>query len=305
MSGGWAGGELSDVFPVRLRGLVMPELPEVETMVRGLRPVLAGRRLCALLVQDPFLLQGCDAGAFTARVLGARVEEVERRGKWVVIALGEHRGLIVIQPRMTGGFWLVPPERPDHVRLTFHVEGREEPVWYCDNRRLGRIAWFPDAEAAGWAFARSHGPDALAIAAADLAARLAKTARAVKPALMDQKLVAGIGNIYADEILFAARIHPQRPARSLSRAESGRIHAAIARVLEAAIAAEGSSFDAGYRTVLGREGGFLAQNAMYGRGGEPCPACGSAIEKTRIAGLIGRPTYFCARCQPARPRRSR
>jgi formamidopyrimidine-DNA glycosylase len=283
----------------------MPELPEVETMVRGLRPVLAGRRLRVVRIEDPFLLQGCEAGEFTARVGGAPVAAVERRGKWVVIALGEHRGLIVIQPRMTGGFWLVAPARPDHVRLTFHVEGREEPVWYCDNRRLGRIAWYADAAAAGAAFARSHGPDALAIAAADLAARLARTARAVKPALMDQKLVAGIGNIYADEILFEARIHPQRPARTLSRVESARIHAAIARVLEAAIAAEGSSFDAGYRTVLGLEGGFLAQNALYGRGGQPCRTCGAVIEKTRIAGLIGRPTYFCPRCQPARPRRSR
>jgi formamidopyrimidine-DNA glycosylase len=282
----------------------MPELPEVETMVCGLRPVLAGRILRAVLVHDPFLLDGCVAGEFTARVQGARVDGVERRGKWVVIALGEHRGLIVIQPRMTGGFWLVPPARPDHVRLTFHVEGREEPVWYCDNRRLGRIAWYPDAATAGYRFARAHGPDALAITAGDLAGRLKKTARAIKAALMDQKVVAGIGNIYADEILFAARIHPQRPARALSRAETSRIHAAITQVLAAAIAAEGSSFDAGYRTVLGLEGGFLAQNAMYGRAGLPCPACGRAIEKTRIEGLIGRPTYHCPRCQPGRPRRS-
>jgi formamidopyrimidine-DNA glycosylase len=223
----------------------------------------------------------------------------------VVIALGEHRGLIVIQPRMTGGFWLVAPDRPEHVRLTFHVEGSEQVVWYCDNRRLGKIAWYATAEEAGHAFARSHGPDALAIEHADLAARLARTTRAIKAALMDQKVVAGIGNIYADEILFRARIHPERPARALSRTDTGRIHAAIAQVLAEAIQAEGSSFDAGYRTVLGLEGGFLAQNAMYGRGGRPCPACGTAITKTRIAGLIGRPTYYCPRCQRVRSRRRR
>jgi formamidopyrimidine-DNA glycosylase len=283
--------------------LVMPELPEVETMVRGLRPVLAGRRLRVVQVDDPELLQGCDAGEFTARLAGAQVEAVERRGKWVVITLGEHRGLIVIQPRMTGGFWLVAPRRPDHVRLTFHVQGRKEPVWYCDNRRLGRIAWYCDADAAGRAFARSHGPDALQIECDDLARRLARTARAIKPTLMDQKVLAGIGNIYADEILFEARIHPQRIARALVAAEASRVHGAIGRVLQAAIAAEGSSFDAGYRTVLGLEGGFLAQNAVYGRRGQPCRACGGAIEKTRIAGLIGRPTYFCPTCQPARRRR--
>src|SRR5271163_566754 len=141
----------------------MPELPEVETMVRGLRPALAGRRLRAVEVHDPFLLQGCDAEQFTGRLAGAWVDSVERRGKWVVIALGEHRGLIVIQPRMTGGFWLVVPARPDHVRLTFHVEGSEQVVWYCDNRRLGKIAWYAGAEEAACAFARSHGPDALVI----------------------------------------------------------------------------------------------------------------------------------------------
>jgi formamidopyrimidine-DNA glycosylase len=282
----------------------MPELPEVETMVRGLQPALLGLRLRAVTVHDPYLLQGCTGEEFGRRVAGASVERVERRGKWVVIALGEHRGMIVIQPRMTGGFWLVSPARVDHVRLTFHVEKPERDVWYCDNRRLGKIAWYADAAAAARAFARSHGPDALAIARGELADRLAATARAIKPTLMDQKVLAGIGNIYADEILFRARIHPERPARHLTRAEVGRIHAAIAAVLEAAIRAEGSSFDAGYRTVLGREGGFLAENAMYGRGGEPCPACGKAVVKTRIAGLIGRPTYYCPRCQPRRSSRT-
>jgi formamidopyrimidine-DNA glycosylase len=138
----------------------------------------------------------------------------------------------------------------------------------------------------------------------ELAARLARTARAIKPALMDQKVVAGIGNIYADEILFRARIHPERPAHGLSRAEAGRLHLAMAQVLDEAIRAEGSSFDAGYRTVLGLEGGFLAQNAVYGRGGQPCPHCGAAIVKTRFAGLIGRSTHLCPRCQPVRTRRT-
>jgi formamidopyrimidine-DNA glycosylase len=283
----------------------MPELPEVETMVRGLRPVLAGKRLRLVEVHDPFLLQGSHPERFAGRVAGAWVDRVDRRGKWVVIALGEHRGLIVIQPRMTGGFWLVVPARPEHVRLTFRVEGSEQVVWYCDNRRLGKIAWYADVEEADQAFARSHGPDALEIDHDDLAARLIRTARAIKATLMDQKVLAGIGNIYADEILFRARVHPQRPARGLSRAETGRVHAAIAAVLAEAIAAEGSSFDAGYRTVLGLEGGFLAQNAMYGRGGQPCPACGTAITKTRIAGLISRPTHYCPRCQPAQRRRAK
>jgi formamidopyrimidine-DNA glycosylase len=276
----------------------MPELPEVETMVRGLRPALEGRTVRAVTVHDPFLLQGVDADQFARRVAGATVEAITRRGKWVVIVLGGHRGMIVIQPRMTGGFWLISPERPEHVRLTFHLEGPDRDVWYCDNRRLGKIAWYAGADETEGVFARSHGPDALTISRKELAARLARTARGIKPTLMDQKVLAGIGNIYADEILFRAGLHPERPARGLGPAEVGRLHRAIPAVLHAAIRAEGSSFDAGYRTVLGLEGGFLAQNAMYGRAGQPCPKCGGAVAKTRIAGLIGRPTYFCPRCQP-------
>jgi formamidopyrimidine-DNA glycosylase len=189
------------------------------------------------------------------------------------------------------------------VRLSFHPDGEGATVWFCDNRRLGKIAWYVDSEAAARAFARSHGPDALDIGRDELARRLARTSRAIKPTLMDQKVLAGIGNIYADEILFHSRVHPSTQASRLKADEIARIHEAIGKVLAEAIAAEGSSFDAGYRTVLGLEGGFLNQNAMYGRGGEPCPGCGQPIEKTKIAGLIGRPTYFCPRCQPARPRR--
>ena len=277
----------------------MPELPEVETMVRGLRPALDGRTIEALEVRDPSLLQNCPAEALSRQARDAPVEAVGRRGKWVVIALGGGRGIIVIQPRMTGGFRLVDPERPEHVRLEFRLAGPPGSVWYCDARRLGRVAWFADAAEADRAFDRSQGPDALAIGLDDLAVRLARTGRGIKPTLMDQKVLAGIGNIYADEVLFRARIHPERPARTISPEEVGRIHAAIGTVLAEAIAAEGSSFDAGYRTVLGLDGGFLARNAMYGRKGEPCPGCRSPIVKARIAGLIGRPTYLCPTCQPA------
>jgi len=287
--------------------LPMPELPEVETMVRALRPALEGRRLRSLRVHDPFLLDGCVAEEVERRAKGASISAISRRGKWVVLALGGRRGLIVIQPRMTGGFRLVEPERPEHVRLTFHVDRPAQTIWFCDTRRLGKVAWFPGAGDAEAAFARSHGPDALEIALAELSRRLRGTARAVKPALMDQKVLAGIGNIYADEILFRAGLHPQRRASRLTPEEVGRLHPAIGQVLHEAIEAEGSSFDGGYRTVLGGEGGFLAQNAVYGRQGEPCRACGEAILRTRFTGLIGRSTYLCPRCQPAprAPRRGR
>ncbi len=281
----------------------MPELPEVETMVRGLRPAMLGCRVVEATIHDEFLLQTGTAEEFAGRVGGATVDRVERRGKWVVIALSGQRGMIVIQPRMTGGFWLVHPERPDHVRLTFRMDGTTGTIWFCDNRRLGKIAWYEGPDEIAAALERAHGPDALEIAAAELAARLKRTGRGIKPTLMDQKVLAGIGNIYADEILFRAGVHPQRAASKLKSEEIARIHGAIGVVLNDAIAAEGSSFDAGYRTVLGLEGGFLAQNAMYGRGGQPCPRCGTVVVKTKIAGLIGRPTHYCPSCQPLRPSR--
>ncbi|WP_337173381.1 bifunctional DNA-formamidopyrimidine glycosylase/DNA-(apurinic or apyrimidinic site) lyase [Paludisphaera sp.] len=282
----------------------MPELPEVETMVRGLRPALEGRRLASAELHDPSMLLGCTSEELAARCVGAVVSGVGRRGKWVVVELAD-AGLIVIQPRMTGGFRLVEPDRPGHVRLTFRLASPDASIWFCDARRLGRILWFDGPEQADAAFARAHGPDALAIGRDDLAARLKRTRRAVKPALMDQKVLAGIGNIYADEILFESRLHPTRVSAELRPAEVDRLHAAIRPVLTRAIEAEGASFDAGYRTVLGLEGGFLAVNSMYGRAGRPCKGCGAPILKTKIPGLIGRPTYLCPACQPEKRPRAR
>ncbi len=279
----------------------MPELPEVETMVRGLRPALEGRTIEVARVHDPFLLQGCSAEEFERQAGRSEVSRVTRRGKWVVIALGADRGTIVIQPRMTGGFWLVEPPRAEHIRVSFLVDGPARSVWFCDARRLGKVAWYPDDARAEAAFSRSHGPDALAIGRDDLAGRLGRTTRGIKSTLMDQKVLAGIGNIYADEVLFESRIHPERPASSLGKLEVERLHAAIGKILAIAIEAEGSSFDAGYKTVLGLEGGFLAKNAMYGRGGKPCPSCEAPILKTKIAGLIGRPTHYCPTCQALKP----
>ena len=278
----------------------MPELPEVETMVRGLRPAMTGRSLHRIEVLDSSLLQGCSARGLARVGRGATVSSVGRKGKWVVVTLADDRGIIVIQPRMTGGFWLKKPERASHIRLVFHLDEPRAMVWYCDTRRLGRIRWYATAEEAAEGFRRSHGPDALEITRQELGERLSRTARGIKPALMDQKVLAGIGNIYADEVLHAARIHPERPARALSADMIDRLYAAIHDVLAKAISLEGSSFDTGYRTVLGLEGGFLAENSVYGRENLPCRDCCEPIVKTRIAGLIGRPTYFCPRCQKRR-----
>lgn len=274
-------------------------MPEVETMVRGLRPAMVGRLLTDVEVLDPFLLDGTTPDEMRRRVAGSRVDRLVRRGKWVVMHLKPSPSVIVIQPRMTGGFFLAEPEKARHIRLILRM-GDDQPVgsvWYCDARRLGRIACYANLEEAEAAFGKSHGPDALEIGDEELGRRLSGTSRAIKPALLDQKVLAGIGNIYADEVLYRARVHPEHPADELSRAKVKAIHRAIGEVLAEAIAAEGSSFDAGYRTVLGLEGGFLATNAVHRRQGQPCPGCGRPIVRERIAGLAGRSTYYCPKCQ--------
>ena len=253
----------------------MPELPEVETMVRGLRPALAGRLVERIEVHDPFLLQGCDAEEFERRGRKVQVEEVVRRGKWVVITLADHRGMIVIQPRMTGGFWLVQPPRPEHIRLTFRLAKPEATIWYCDTRRLGKIQWFASPEQAALAFARSHGPDALEIGSTTwqpgFAARAGRSSRrswirrswresatstptrfCSPPGSTPQRTaVAALARREVDGCTGDRR--GPRPWRSRPRAPAST--PAIA-------------------PSSGLEGGFLAQNAMYGRAGEPCRSCG-------------------------------
>lgn len=274
----------------------MPELPEVETMVRGLRPAMLFSQISKVEVLDSFLLHGCDHDSISKALVNNTVTAIHRRGKWVLIEV-QSGPVLVIEPRMTGGFWLVQPERTEHARVIFYITGDPCKIWFCDIRRLGRIRLYENLAQAGEAIARSQAEDALAITCEQLARRLSKTARPIKPALMDQKIVSGVGNIYADEILFASKVHPERLASSLKTKEIQQIHQNMSIVLNKAIEAEGTSFDAGYRTVLGLEGGFLAINAMYGHGGEPCPNCSTKIVKTQITGLVNRPTHYCPNCQ--------
>lgn len=284
----------------------MPELPEVEHICRYLRARLVGAKIRALTHLDwPRALRGITPAALRRDLAGAAIAAVERRAKLVLVGLEDGRTL-VFHLKMTGKLWAEPSLRPPDraTRAIFALDpprpGGARALRFEDQRKFGWIALVPAAERTR--LLAPFGPDALCAGVEELAGAYAARRGRVKAVLLDQRVVAGIGNIYADEVLFAARVHPQRVACRLGRGEVLRIHRAMGEVLRAAIAAEGSSFDAGYRTVLGREGGFLARNAMYGREGEPCPGCGRPVVKTRIPGLIGRPTYFCPRCQP-RPRR--
>jgi formamidopyrimidine-DNA glycosylase len=276
----------------------MPELPEVETMVRGLRSVMEGRRILSVRVRDPFILDAVSRARFERSVGGSRVRRVWRRGKWVVFDLTG--GLAtVIQPRMTGGFRAGLDRAPPHSRIHFRLDGPHRDLWFCDTRRLGKVALLDEQALAERLSARHHGPEGTDVSPRELARALAATRRPIKAALLDQRVVSGVGNIYADESLFNAGIHPERRSNELTAAEVGRLCRSIRRILRLAIRLQGTTMR-NYFGVFGEAGSFQDRHRVYGRGGEPCVRCGANIVRANIDGLIGRSTHYCPLCQAAR-----
>lgn len=281
----------------------MPELPEVETMVRGIRPFVEGRTLVAVRACD------CECRPITIkpalkqivrRAVGQRVAAVRRIAKRVVLEL-DSGDAFVIEPRMTGLMLLHDPPDPEHLRIEWRFDGRREfnSVWFWDRRGLGTVRLLSADELAKLAGGGLLGPDALAISATAWRDRLAATRRPVKVALLDQRLVAGIGNLYVSEILHVARIHPAVPAARLTAPQADRIHAATRLVLEDAIRHEGSTLgDGTYRNVLNQNGGYQNSHRVYDRADEPCATCGQA-NVVRIV-QAQRSTFFCPVCQSRR-----
>jgi formamidopyrimidine-DNA glycosylase len=274
----------------------VPELPEVETIRRDLAGELRGRRITGVRIHhDDIVMSPSAPGAFAERVTGARIEELERRAKYLLLDLGGD-GIVQIQLRMTGRFALgaPPPDRDQltHLAAEFGLDdGRT--LFYDDTRRLGgfrlltREAWSLEEERLG--------PEPLeaAFRPAVLGAALASRRAPVKNVLLDQRRVAGLGNIYASEALYRAGVDPRRPAGSLSAGEVERLHAAIRETLASALEHAGTTFS-DYRAVNGRSGRFQERLGVYGRGGEPCRRCGAPIERIVQA---GRSTFFCPTCQ--------
>ncbi len=274
----------------------MPELPEVETIVRGLRPRLTGRTLRHPRLHKTDVLRGVSRRRLLATLAGNRIERVERRAKHVVFLLSTgHR--LVIQPRMTGALIVYDRRLRQAERRYAVLEaslGGGARFVFRDVRRLGTI-WLLDER--GWsAYTGRIGPEPLAadFTAERFAERLRGTRQAIKKAIMDQRRLAGVGNIYANEALFRAQIDPSRPAHQLSEAEWVRLHRAVCDVLRAAVAADGTTVR-DYRTGTGEQGAFQDVLQVYGRGGEACPRCGTALAATHA--IDGRTTTFCWRCQ--------
>jgi formamidopyrimidine-DNA glycosylase len=273
----------------------LPELPEVETIVRDLRPELVGRRLVSARLSHDDVLRGVSRRTLLAGLKGATVSAVTRRAKHAVIVTERRR--LVVQPGMTGSLMvhgdpLTADEKRYGVLQVALDDGRT--LVYRDVRRLGTLLWLDER---GWrAYDSAIGPEPLDPSFTPPALRriLAGSRAAVKKVLMDQRMLAGVGNIYANEALFAAGVDPSKPANAVTGAAAGRIHRHLGRILRAAIASQGTTFR-DYRTGTGESGNFQLELMVYGREGEPCRRCGTTLSGTHA--IDARITVFCHHCQ--------
>jgi len=273
----------------------VPELPAVETVVRHLRSCLSERRLACVRQTSRQALRRRWRPVWSAAVAGQRVESLTRRGKWILVAL-ENKAVLVFHLGMTGQLTVVPAATPraDHTHLIFDLDGDDEQLRFRDIRRFGSVTLFPTQSALDDFFARSRlGPEPFDVPAKYWRACFLGSQRCLKAVLLDQRVVAGVGNIYADESLFEARLHPTRLACNLDKAEADRLRRAVATVLRRAIERRGSSIR-NYVGGSGLQGEYQNEFRVYGRTGEPCPCCRTAIESLRVA---GRSSHYCPRCQ--------
>jgi formamidopyrimidine-DNA glycosylase len=273
----------------------VPELPEVETVRRGLAPALEGRTLERVEISDPRLTRPLDPFEVARELEGERVEAVDRRGKYLIVRLCSGRALLV-HLRMTGSFRIRVDSTQGldpHGRALLTLDDGTA-VAYRDVRRFGTWILLEPEEVDAYVDARvGREPLEDAYRAKHLAERLAGRRAPVKAALLDQRTVAGVGNIYADEALWRAAIHPLRPAASLGPDEVKALHRAVRQALRAGVRRQGSTLR-DYRRPDGAEGGAQREFKVYGRGGEPCERCGTPIDKIRVA---GRGTWYCPQCQ--------
>lgn len=278
----------------------MPELPEVETMRRGIAPIV-GQRIEQIEIvpceRRPVLVEP-GLRQFRKRAVGQVVAAVERLGKRVVIRLASD-DRIVFEPRMTGLVLVADPPSAEHLRFRIDfVSGRLRHVWYWDRRGLGSVRLMTARQMAE-AWGERVGPDALTIELAEFRRRLERSRRPIKVALLDQKALAGVGNLYASELLHVARIHPATPCDALEDEDWEGIHAALRGVLEEAVRYEGSTLSDGtYRNALNQVGGYQNHHRVYDRAGEWCRSC----SKNQVERVVQaqRATFFCRNCQPER-----
>jgi formamidopyrimidine-DNA glycosylase len=272
----------------------MPELPEVETVRRRLAPALEGRTFERVEIADSRLTRPLDPLEVAGELEGERVALVDRRGKYLIVRFESGRALLV-HLRMTGSFLHSPTGLADdaHRRAVVRLDDGSD-VAYRDVRRFGTWLLLEPDEVEAYVDARvGREPLAEAYRTKHLAEKLHGRRAPIKAAILDQRTVAGVGNIYADEALWRARIHPLTPAEALEPDEVRALYRGIRDALRAGIRRQGSTLR-DYRLPNGEEGRAQHEFKVYGRGGEPCDRCGTPIDKTRVA---GRGTWYCPNCQ--------
>jgi formamidopyrimidine-DNA glycosylase len=271
----------------------MPELPEVETIKNELMPHVIGRQVAGVTLGWEGIVKKPPLAEFCARLTGQVITGLRRRGKYLIFSLESSQALI-IHLKMTGSLLInhASDEPAKHIRAVLHLDNGGE-LRFRDPRKFGAMWLVEDAESV----VGKLGPEPLSenFTAQALAERLAKRKAPIKPLLLDQNFIAGIGNMYADESLYDAGIHPLRPAASLSQQEIARLHKAIQEVLWAAISNKGASVENYFRPGGELGTAHFEFRVAHGLGGKFCPRCGTPIERIVVR---NRGTYFCPRCQP-------
>lgn len=271
----------------------MPELPEVETVVRGLRAPLVGRGVTGVWTENTRFLRVPSLAAFADRLSGQRFLAVTRRAKYIVCQMSSD--VLAVHLKMTGRLYVAaePPPEERWLRLRLALDDGQT-LFFSDARRFGRVFLGSTLDE----ITPDLGPEPLedSFTVDVFHERLRGRSMKIKALLLDQSFIAGVGNIYADEALYLAQIHPRRPADSLDTEEVTALHAAVRSVLFAAVDHEGASVN-WYRKPDGSLGESQNHFCVYDREGQPCPRCGAAIAKIRV---VQRGTHYCPACQPER-----
>lgn len=280
----------------------MPELPEVETVKRSLEPYLPGRRIVSVEVLHPAVIHHPAPEQFAARLCGRSICALSRRGKYLLLHLDDGQTLVV-HLRMTGRLLYTPADHPlaAHSHAIFHLENGRQ-LRYVDVRRFGGFWLLAAGQEDTVTGMQRLGVEPLSAEfdAEFLQSRLASRRIAIKVGLLDQHVIAGLGNIYVDEILFAAGIHPLRSCQSLTRKEWQAIAAVVPDILQSAIANNGTTFR-DFLDGSGKEGENMPSLQAYGRAGQPCLRCGKSMERILVG---GRGSCFCPSCQKIQQRKA-
>ena len=271
----------------------MPELPEVETVRRGLERLVVGKEIASVEVRVPKMVK-MDTDEFKLALAGQRIESVRRCGKYLLLDMGQL--VLISHLRMEGKYLLFEDEIPDnkHFHVFFHFTDGATLV-YQDVRKFGTFELLASSEVESYFKGKKIGPEpnAKEFKLAPFERALGLSQKLIKPLLLEQKLVAGLGNIYVDEVLWASKVHPERVASSLKKAEIKRLHDETIRILQLGIEKGGSTIRT-YRNALGEDGTMQQYLQVYGKKGEPCPRCGTPLQKKQVG---GRGSHFCPKCQ--------